>query len=264
MFQQLPSFLKETNYKNPSELLNSSWQHALQTKLSFFDWLGGNSEALDMFTNHMAAYTSQRGTWEDVYPIGDRLFQHGEDVEKIKDTILVDLGGGSGHDLKRFASHFLCSVHRPCLVLQELPEVAEQAESHGDLPATIQIVPIDLTKESPVVGSRAYFMHSVLHDWPDVEVRRILEQMHSALSQKTPDGRTPKLLLNENVLLKQGVQPQPAALDLIMMAAFSSHERTEDQWKALLESAGYRITAIFSKAGIDEAVIEAEAVEQFQ
>lgn len=254
-------FLKKTKYQNPNDLLDSPWQYAVETKLSFFDWIGNNPDALDMFTNHMAGYTSQRGTWEDVYPIKERLLDGRDDVENIQDLVLVDLGGGAGHDLKRFAANFMPNFQKPCLVVQDLPEVIGQAKSDGSLPPTIKPVPVDLTKEPPVPGSRAYYMHSVLHDWPDSEVHKILRKMHPTLSELTSDGRMPKLLLNENILLRRGVQPQPAALDLIMMAAFASHERSHEQWRKLLWEAGYGITAIFSKIGVDEAVIEAEAVQ---
>ena len=212
-----------------------------------------------MFTNHMAGYTSQRGSWESVYPIQERIL-HGEDIQNTKDIILADLGGGSGHDLKRFASQFLPNLEEPRLVLQDLPEVIEQAEKSGLLPGVVKAIPIDFTKEPPVSGARAYYLHSVLHDWPDQDVQRILRQIHTTLSQQTEDGYVPKLLLNENVLPKQGVQPQPAALDMIMMAAFASHERSEEQWTRLLESSGYQVNAIYSRADVDESVIEAEAV----
>lgn len=240
--------------------MHSPWQYALDTKLSFVDWLAKNDEALSMFTSHMAGYTSQRGTWEEVYPVKEQLFRTDEDIRRTKDIILVDLGGGSGHDLKRFASHFLPTLQEPRLVLQDLPEVIAQAEKSEKLPPSIKAVPTDFMKESPVSDARAYYMHSVLHDWPDQEVHKILRQIHPALSQLTEDGYPPKLLLNENVLPKQGVQPQPAALDMIMMAAFASHERNEEQWASLLTSAGYKINAIFSKVGVDEAVIEAEVI----
>ena len=264
MIQHLPTFLKETNYRNPSDLTGGNFQAALRTEFSAFEWLGQNPEPLDAFANLMAGYTSQRGTWEDVYPIRERLLDGAEDLEGMQDLLLVDVGGGAGHDLKRFASSFVPTSNKECLILLDLPEVIDQAKASGTLPQTIRAETIDFTKEAPIPGARGYFMHSVLHDWPDDIVRQILRQMHPTLSQTTAEGRTPKLLLNENVLLKRGVQPQPAALDVIMMAAFASHERSEEQWRALLESAGYRVTAIFSKSGIDEAVIEAEAVESVE
>ena len=261
LFQHLPGFLQKRGYTSPSGLLDTSWQQALGTDRSFFAWLGQSPEALEVFTNHMVGYTSQRGTWEDVYPIKDQLLDDPEQLGEMQDLILVDLGGGAGHDLKRFASSFVPMAQKPYLVLQDLQEVIDQANEDSGLPSSISTVPIDFTKEPPVSGSRAYYMHSVLHDWPDSAVHQILKRMHPTLSQKTADGRIPKLLLNENVLLRQGVQPQPAALDMIMMAAFASRERSEEQWRSLLEAAGYRIIGIFSKRGIDEAVIEAEAVQ---
>lgn len=260
MFQHLPAFLKQRDYEQPTELLNGPWQYALNTQLSCFDWIGSSPEALEMFTNHMAGYTSQRGTWEEVYPFEERILLGAEDIQKSNDIILADLGGGSGHDLKRFASNFLPTAQEPRLVLQDLPEVIDQAQKSEKLPRVIKAIPLDFTKHSPVPGARVYYMHSVLHDWPDDEVRTILRQLHPSLSQRNEHGRLPKLLLNENVLPKQSVQPQMAALDMIMMAAFASHERSEEQWTNLLESAGYRILSIFSKAHVDEAVIEAEAI----
>lgn len=254
----------KTGYKQPTELLNSPWQYAVGTKHSCFEWIGGNPEALEMFTNHMAGYTSQRGTWEEVYPIEERLLRGDNDIQNTSDIVLVDLGGGGGHDLKRFAARFLHGTNEPRLILQDLPEVIEQAQKTEQLPSVIETVPVDFTKESPVPGARAYYMHSVLHDWPDEEVRKILRQIHPILSKKTKHGYRPKLLLNENVLPTRDVEPIPAALDMIMMAAFASHERSEEQWAALLESAGYRITAIFSKPHVDEAVIEAEAIVDAQ
>ena len=172
----------------------------------------------------------------------------------------MDLGGGSGHDLKRFASRFLPNSQEPRLILQDLPEVIEQAQNSGLLPSVVKAVPIDFTKESPVPGARAYYMHSTLHDWPDEDVEKILRQMRPSLLERTKGGKLPKLLLNENVLPKQGVPSQAAALDMIMMAAFASHERSEEQWMRLLESSGYKINAIYSRADVDEGVIEAEAV----
>lgn len=260
MFQQLPAFLQERNYQTPVSLLDTPWQPAVNTKSSFFEWLGQDAAALEVFTSHMAGYTSQRGTWQDVYPVRERLLHDSEGATSEQDVILADIGGGAGHDLKRFAASFFPTSHEACLVLQDLPEVINQVRRDGTLPSSMMAVPIDFTKEAPVPGARAYYMHSVLHDWPDDAVVDILKRMHPVLSRITRNGHTPKLLINENVLLKRGVPPQAAALDLIMMSAFASRERTEEQWRALLDSAGYRVAGIFSKAGIDEAIIEAEAI----
>lgn len=210
----------------------------------------------------MAGYTSQRRTWDAVYPIRERLLPDYDALaagETGEDTILVDLGGGAGHDLARFAATALPpTLTRPCLVLQDLPAVLASAPP---LPPTITTTPIDFFLSAPVPGARAYYLHSILHDWPDDRARAILRTMRPALLHRTPSGRKPKLLLHENVLRGEGGQTQPAALDMIMLGAFAAGERSEGQWRALLEGAGYRVTGVWGKEGVDEGVVEAEAIE---
>lgn len=49
------------------------------------------------------------------------------------------------------------------------------------------------------------------------------------------------ILLDEWVLPEKGVSSYAAGMDLTMMAAFASMERTEPQWEELLESCGLRL-----------------------
>ena len=257
-FQHLPAFLSKTNYVNPKSLLDPPWQYTIGTKLSYFEWPGQKPEALEMFTSHMSRYASQRGTWAEIYPIGERLL--GDCVESCSQNIILnDLGGGAGHDLQRFAKKYFTGLQEPRFVLQDLPEVITSVQHSGYLPLSIGAVPIDFIRESPVVRARAYYMHSILHDWPDEDFRNILKQIRPVLTQRTASGRVPMLLINGNVLSAKGTPPQAAALDMIMMAAFASHERSEQRWYSLLESAGYKINGIWRGAGVDEAIIEAVA-----
>lgn len=47
-----------------------------------------------------------------------------------------------------------------------------------------------------------------------------------------------RLLIDETVLPDQGVGYIASAIDLTMMGAFASMERTEGDWKELVEAAG--------------------------
>jgi hypothetical protein len=49
------------------------------------------------------------------------------------------------------------------------------------------------------------------------------------------------MLLDEMVLPEQGVNSYAACMDLTMMSAFASMERTEAQWQALLDSVGLKL-----------------------
>ena len=98
-------------------------------------------------------------------------------------------------------------------------------------------------------------MHSCLHDWPDIQAQKILESVRPGLEK----GYS-KLLINENVIPDQGAHWLSTALDIVMMASFSASERTEQNWRNLLKSAGFRIVKIWTYEPGTESLIEAELV----
>ena len=57
-------------------------------------------------------------------------------------------------------------------------------------------------------------------------------------------GPDSAILLEEMVLPDTNVAWQAAQIDLEMMCAFGSRERTEEQWVALLDSVGLRIEKV--------------------
>ena len=50
------------------------------------------------------------------------------------------------------------------------------------------------------------------------------------------------------------------AVDMAMLTNFSGCERTERQWRALLEAAGFKIVKIWTYDPGTESLIEAEAI----
>ena len=66
-----------------------------------------------------------------------------------------------------------------------------------------------------------------------------------------------KVLVNENVIPDTGAYWETTSLDLIMME-IGSGERTENQWRALLESAGLKIVKIWTAQRGVESLIECE------
>ena len=66
-----------------------------------------------------------------------------------------------------------------------------------------------------------------------------------------------KLLLSEWVLPAKGVPLYPALLDVNMMALLNGMERTEAQWTALMEAAGFRVVKFWSVGSETEGLIEA-------
>ena len=104
-----------------------------------------------------------------------------------------------------------------------------------------------------MTGARAYYMHSILHDWNDESCRKILKGLIPAMRP----GYS-KILINENVIPSTNAYWETTSLDFIMMADFSSTERTEKHWHELIESVGLKITNIWTVQRGVESLIECE------
>ena len=66
-----------------------------------------------------------------------------------------------------------------------------------------------------------------------------------------------KLILNEFLIPPTGCDMFRATVDIHMMADFSSAERSEPQFQALLESAGLHVAQFWQPPSIGDGVIEA-------
>ena len=65
-----------------------------------------------------------------------------------------------------------------------------------------------------------------------------------------------KIILNELVLPDKGMSLTAAQLDITMMAALAATERTERQWRELIDPVGLRIEKIWTKVVEEESIIE--------
>ncbi len=116
-------------------------------------YLGEHPELLQCFNNYMAGYRQGKHIWvePDFYPVAERL---GKDVKSDEEAVLlVDVGGGMGHDLEEFkAKH----PHLPGkLVLQERQEVVSQIKS---LSPGIEANVHDFFTAQPVKGTAPSFL----------------------------------------------------------------------------------------------------------
>ena len=73
--------------------------------------------------------------------------------------------------------------------------------------------------------------------------------------------RYSKLLISEFVLTDTKTALFPASLDVQMMGLHAGMERSERQWRALLDSAGLAVVKIWQRVPGGESVIEAELKE---
>ncbi|KAF5389003.1 hypothetical protein D9757_005107 [Collybiopsis confluens] len=112
-------------------------------------------------------------------------------------TIVCDVGGGNGHIMLDLVG----SVPQLKIVVQDTPAVIEQAKElwSKDKPDSVQsgsvrFEAMDFLKDAPVASCDFYYLRHVLHDWPDSECLKILQNVRKAAQWSS------KLLLHEFVL----------------------------------------------------------------
>lgn len=180
-FNCFPEYFKAHNYQDVVTAIDGPFQHAMcpdvDMPMHFFPWLQYNPPNLDLFAAFMSAYRAGHKNWWDpgFYPVQERLVE-GFDAS-ASDVLLVDMGGGRGHDLDQ-----LVSVHqnRPGrVILQDQEAVIESIEKKAEkaYEATLH----DFFTPQVVKSARAYSLHSILHDWDDNDSLQILENLRPAL-----------------------------------------------------------------------------------
>lgn len=67
-----------------------------------------------------------------------------------------------------------------------------------------------------------------------------------------------KLLINDNIIPVTHAPSQITTVDMIMMVKVAAQERTDPDYRALVESVGLKATKIWSEPGMQTSMIEAE------
>ncbi|PYI15646.1 putative O-methyltransferase [Aspergillus japonicus CBS 114.51] len=254
-FNNFPTFFQNTHYQSPPVgSLNGPFQSAHRTPLHFFDWLVANPPNLPHFDSFMSAYRAGKANWCDrgFYPVADRLIA-GFDTTSAAGVLLVDVGGGRGHDVTIFAQQY--PTHPGRIILQDREPViaALDASAAPTTPGAFTAQAHDFFTPQPVAGARAYYLHSILHDWDDDRGIQILRNLVPALRR----GYS-RVLLNEIVVSEERPTLAATSMDLMMLAHFAVRERTAAEWRAILAAAGLRVVQIYTYPGVAESLIEAE------
>jgi hypothetical protein len=94
--------MQKTNYATPSTADAGPYQYAFDTNMNMFEYLHEHPPLGKQFDHHMGGYRQGRPSWMDphFYPVEEELIKG---MEPSTDAVLlVDIGGGLGHDLGEF------------------------------------------------------------------------------------------------------------------------------------------------------------------
>jgi hypothetical protein len=153
---------------------------------------------------------------------------------------IVDVGGGAANVLIAILRHYPLATG----TVFDQPETAKLAqariESEG-FSDRAGAVSGDFFVSVPA-GADIYLLRSIINDWSDQRARRILEVCRAAMTDRS------RLLLVNRVMPEE-FDPSAATASLIIsdlesLVVKGGHERSEREYRALLGSAGLKLTQV--------------------
>jgi predicted RNA methylase len=204
-----------------------------------FDWLQTQPELLEVFNLAMTNFSEIAvGAVTAAYSFAGY-------------RTIVDVAGGHG----RLLAGVLAAAPTATGVLFDIPEVVAGAErllsKHG-VAERVRIVEGSFFDAVPE-GGDLYLLKNIIHDWPDDKAQQILKTVRAA----TPTGTT--LLLVECVIPPHDRDFFAKWLDLEMLVVNTGRERTDDEYRNLLQQTGFHVTRIVSTPS-PFSIVEATAV----
>jgi len=223
----------------------SEIEYSIQTgKIAFekvfgkpiFDYLGDNPEKARIFDAAMVGiHGRESNAVLDAY-----------DLSEI--GVVADIGGGNGSQIT-----MVLEKHTNIKgILFDLPHVVDRAKerlSAAGLLDRCEVVGGNFFESVPA-GADAYMMRHIIHDWDDEKSLMILRSCHAAMSAES------KLLIVESVIPPGNEPFGGKLLDLVMLLIPGGKERTEDEYRALLDMAGFELSRIVPTS-TEISVIEA-------
>ena len=142
----LPSFLARTGYRSPTESARCPFQDGVKTEEGLFDWLPKHPKYFQNFTLFMTGMREGRSTWLDFFPFDEQVSKGFETRGNLDSVILVDVGGGIGHEVEQIKKKY--PQIAGTFVLQDKPDTLEQALK---IPG-MQVMPHDFFTPQPIEG----------------------------------------------------------------------------------------------------------------
>ncbi len=203
---------------------------------SFFEYLRKNDPACAIFNGNMRAMTEAEAQGIVV----------AYDFSPAR--LIADIGGGTG------ALLFAILKSRPearGILFDDASVVAEAQARFGNLEVghRCSFMAGSFFLSIPT-GADIYLLKDVLHDWDDEHAIEVLHKL-----RVTMPGRS-RLLIIERLIAPDN-QPSPSkALDIVMLVLTGGKERSREQYRGLLASAGFSLRRVID-ASLGISLMEA-------
>lgn len=189
-----------------------------------FEYLGEHPEKAKIFD---AAMVGIHGRESDAIAAA-------YDFSNIK--VVADIGGGNGSQM--------IGLLKKCPhlkgILFDLPHVVERAKeriAEAGLADRCELVGGSFFESVPA-GADAYLMRHIIHDWDDEKSLTILRNCHKVMTSEN------RLLVVESVIPPGNEPFGGKLLDLVMLLIPGGKERTEEEYRALYQQAGFNLSRV--------------------
>ena len=123
-------------------------------------------------------------------------------------------------------------------IIIDLPNVIKAAKDlivKRDYEDRCQVIACDFFIEKITAKSDVFLLSNILHDWPDDKCKMILENCRKAMKPAS------KLLIIEMIIPAGNGPSMAKLLDLEMLVMTGGKERTEEEFRSLIDSAGLNL-----------------------
>ena len=163
IFGNLPQFLANTDYKDPSSYILGP--HTFTFRRPLWERIGSEPRLTVQFSNFMRIVRSNRENFVDIFPFEEKAKSVPVDPEEV---VFIDIAGGVGHRVQQFRERFPKIAGRA--ILQDLPHVLPSErfmpEAFEELRSRrVETISHDMLDPQPVKGARYYFFSAILHGW---------------------------------------------------------------------------------------------------
>jgi len=164
---------------------------------------------------------------------------------EVKDKTVLDLGGGGGSFIATLLRNFPSmrgSIYDLPHVIAHSSDLFSKGGTFEDLTDRVpqaNLIGGDFLKWVP--PTEVYVMKWCLHDWTDEPAATILRNVRKAIVS----GPVSRLVVFESILSDGRMGRLSRYGDINMMMTANGQERTEAQWRKLVEETGWKIDRIY-------------------
>lgn len=140
---KMPEYFRKHQYHDPQDNNDSAFAYAFGSE--FWDYLSKHPSSSTDFNSFMQSRREGRPSWFAPYPVEKSLLSG---LDPSSDAVLlIDIGGGRGHDLAKFKTAY--PNHGGRLILQDQSDVISSVSA--DLEG-IECMPHNFFQPQPIKG----------------------------------------------------------------------------------------------------------------